>query len=75
MSNRIDIIGIDKDKRENGTMLYIIDGCKTKKAKMYYKPVKSWNQYFSGKYGLYFIARFSNGTQKRVYLTELPAYR
>lgn len=71
----IDIIGIDKDNTENGTMIYIVDGYKTKTAKVYYKELENWEQYFKGTYGLYFIARLSNGTQKRVYLTKLPEYR
>ena len=72
-NERIYIIGIDKEKGENGTMYYSTGG-KQKSAKMYYRPVQSWNDYFSNKYGLWFTARY-NGHKKRVYICNLPEYR
>ena len=70
---KIDIIGIDKTAGGDGAMVYST-GYKVKTAKMYYKHPKSWNDYWSDRYGLYFIAR-CDGHQKRVYLCTLPQFR
>lgn len=62
----IDIIG-DSD----GFMYYIVNGYKEKRAKLIYKKFR--NRF--DKAGLYFVARFLNGTTKRIYLTDLVEYR
>ena len=74
-NNKLYIIGIDKNKTENGTMYYSIEG-KQKTAKLHYMPVKCWQQYYAGNYGLYFTARYNGGkNKKRVYICSLPEYR
>lgn len=70
MKKEIDIIGIDDSNSDNKIMHYIIDGHIEKRSKLYYKPYSN-----NFKYGLYFIARFSNRTTKRIYLNELPEYK
>lgn len=67
----VDIIGT-----ENGYAHYIMDGYKTKKAKLYYRQERTWDDHMGNTpCGLYFIARFDNGCFARFYLCEFPEYR
>lgn len=67
----VDIIGT-----ENGYAHYIMDGYKTKKAKLYYRHERTWDDHMGNTpCGLYFIARFDNGCSARFYLCEFPEYR
>lgn len=69
-SHSVDIIGT-----ENGYMDYIVDGWKVKRAKLHYRPFRTWDDYMGNTpAGQYFIARFPTFT-KRFYLCEFPEYR
>lgn len=65
--NTVDIIGDSE-----GIMHYIVNGLFARKSKLLYKT--PGNQ-FGIRGGLYFIARFPDGTSKRMYLNELVEYR
>jgi len=66
----LSILGID-----NGKMLYR-DMNGFHKAVINFRAPKTWNEYLGNKpAGLYFTARFTDGSKNRVYLCELHEFK
>lgn len=62
---KIDFLGYDKGN------VYYYFAFGSHKAKLYYKHPKTWNDYNSNRFGLYFFVRFPNGSKKRLYLHDV----
>ena len=72
MKDKIDIYGID----DNNRMHYCSDGYHERVAKIHYREERTWDDHMGNTpCGNYFIARFNNGSTKRIYLCTLPEYR
>lgn len=57
---------------EDGTMYYVTDNRQYRQAKLQYKHPTGWQ---CSRFGLWFNARFDDGTQKRIYINDLVEYR
>lgn len=67
----VDVIGTDETH-----VYYILDGMKEKKAKLHYRPERTWDDHMGNTpCGLYFVARFPGNHSARFYLCEFPSYR